>query len=184
MNNVLLISEKMLKTQSYINDNVDSCYILPAIQTSQDIGLQQLIGTRLYDKITYDIANDRLEENYKKLLDDYITPYLIYKVMSDIQIPLAYKSRNAGVVQTSNENVSVVDMNDAQRMAAYYDKKASFYGIRLSDYLCANNNLYPEYRAKDSVADLGADNGAYNTGLYLGDSNHIDYLDLPNRKKQ
>lgn len=182
MNNILLISEKTLKSQSYINNNVDSCYILPAIQTAQDIGLQQLIGTMLYDKLTSDIANDRLDDNYKKLLDDYITPYLIYKVLANIQVPLAFKNRNAGVVKTSDDNITVVDMDDAKVMSSYYDKTASFYGIRLTNFLCANNNIYPEYRSVSSIADLRADRDAYNTGIFLGSECPYDYLNMPDRK--
>ena len=38
-NKVLLISEQTLKTYTLIGDNVDGKYILPAIQTAQDIDL-------------------------------------------------------------------------------------------------------------------------------------------------
>jgi hypothetical protein len=34
MKDILLISEKTLKSQSYINDNVDSCYIVPSIRSA------------------------------------------------------------------------------------------------------------------------------------------------------
>ena len=53
---VLLISENTLKQDSLINNNVDSVYLLPAIQVAQDQGLQQIIGSKLYEKICDDIA--------------------------------------------------------------------------------------------------------------------------------
>ena len=46
-----LISEKTLKENSVINNNVDGMYILPAIEFAQDAGLQPLLGTVLYEKL-------------------------------------------------------------------------------------------------------------------------------------
>jgi hypothetical protein len=36
---IYLISEQTLKKYSLINDNIDTCYILPAIQLAQETGL-------------------------------------------------------------------------------------------------------------------------------------------------
>mgnify|MGYP003291363142 CR=1 FL=1 len=101
-NRVFLISESTLKSETIINDNTGSEYIAPAIETSQDIYLQQLIGTELLDKL-YDLITDKSitdakNANYKTLLDDYITNYLKYKVLAEVTIPLAYKYRNVGVL--------------------------------------------------------------------------------------
>jgi len=37
--NILLISEKMLKSVGLINDNVDTCYLQPSMVLAQEIGL-------------------------------------------------------------------------------------------------------------------------------------------------
>ena len=49
-NKIFLISEQTLKNETILNDNIGSEYIAPAIETAQDIYLQQLIGTELLDK--------------------------------------------------------------------------------------------------------------------------------------
>ena len=54
MARVLLISEKTLKQNSVINNNVDGMYILPAIEYAQDAGLQPFLGTKLYNKLISD----------------------------------------------------------------------------------------------------------------------------------
>ena len=51
MNEILLISEKTLKANGVINNNVDNMYIFPAIRYAQDAGLQPIIGTKLYNKL-------------------------------------------------------------------------------------------------------------------------------------
>ena len=167
MVDVFLISEKTLKTKSYINDNVDSCYILPAIQTAQDLGLQPLIGTCLYNELKQQVASGDIKPSYLILLNDYITPYLTFKVMADIQLPLAYKQRNSGVVQTSTEHVQNTTFSDAQSMATYYNDKATFYGSRLTDYLCHHSSEYPEYKSC-GCDGMKPDKDAWNMGIFLG----------------
>lgn len=170
MARVLLISEQTLKKNSVVNNNVDGMYILPAIEYAQDAGLQPLLGTKLYNKLMSLVEDGSIMTSidYKFLLDEYIAPYLINKVTADIQIPLAFKLRNQGVVQNTSENTYVPSLKDMQYVAQSYENKANFYGNRLSDYLRANRSKYPEYCSIDSCADMPSDSGAYKTGIYLG----------------
>ena len=170
MARVFLISEETLKSNGVINNNVDSMYILPAIEFAQDAGLQPLIGTKLYNKLMDLVADGSIVDapDYKFLLDEYITPYLVNKVTADIQIPLNYKLRNQGVVQNSTDNTIVPTMKDLQYVIQNYEYKAIFYGNRLSDYLCVNTTKYPEYYSVDTLADMRSNKNAYRTNIYLG----------------
>lgn len=170
MARVFLISEATLKKNSVINNNVDGMYILPAIEYAQDAGLQPLLGTKLYNKLMDLVESGEITgaTDYKLLLDEYTTPYLINKVTADIQIPLTYKLRNQGVVQNTSEYTYNPSIRDVQYVIQNYENKANFYGNRLSDYLKANRSKYPEYCSIDSCADMRSDSGAYNTGIYLG----------------
>lgn len=170
MARVFLISEKTIKENSIVNNNVDTMYILPAIEFAQDEGLQSLIGTKLYNRLM-DMVNDNTistNTDYKYLLDEYITQYLINKVSADIQLPLAYKLRNQGVVQNTSEYTNNSSIRDVQYLIQFYENKANFYGNRLSDYLRANRSKYPEYCSIDSCADMPSDRNAYKTGIFLG----------------
>ena len=170
MARVLLISEKTLKQNSVINNNVDGMYILPAIEYAQDAGLQPLLGTILYNKLMDLVADGSITgaTDYKYLLDEYVKPYMINKVTADIQIPLGFKMRNQGVVQQTGENTYVPSLKDMQYVVQNYENKANFYGQRMSDYLHANHTKYPEYCKIDSCADMPSDSGAYNTAIFLG----------------
>lgn len=165
-----LISEKTLKENSVINNNVDGMYILPAIEFAQDAGLQPLLGTVLYEKLMDLVADGSIVDapDYKLLLDEYVTPYLLNKVTADIQIPLSFKLRNQGVVQQTGENTYTPSMKDLQYVVQNYENKANFYGNRLSDFLSANRNKYPEYCKINSCADMPSNKDAYKTGIYLG----------------
>ena len=165
--NALLISEKTLKENGLINNNVDNSFIYPAIQYAQDEGLQPIIGTCLYKTICEMVALGEVEDPYKHLLDEYITPYLINKVTANIQLPLAYKLRNQGVVSISGERTYNASMSDIKYLIDHYDNQAIFYANRLSAYLCENKNTFPEYK-QCSCSDLGPNPTAYNTKIYLG----------------
>ena len=171
MKRIFLISEETLKTETIINDNMGSEYIGPAIETSQDIYLHQLIGSELLDKLYNLIETDTInnEENakYKLLLDEYITNYLKFKVLSEITIPLAYKYRNNGVVQISGNNITNTSMRDAGLVQNHYDLRANFYANRLSSYLCANAGDFPEYGRRRDSADIQANKDAYETNWVL-----------------
>ncbi len=170
MARVFLISTATMKKNSVVNNNVDDMYLLPSIEIAQDAGLQPLLGTKLYNKLM-DLVEDSSitgATEYKYLLDEYITPYLINKATADIIIPLSYKMRNQGVVQQTSEYTYSPSLKDTQYVIQNYENKANFYGNRLSDYLKANRNKFPEYCSVDSSADMPSDSGAYKTGIYLG----------------
>ena len=170
MARVYLISAKTLKANSIINNNVDEMYLLPAIEFAQDAGLQPLLGTKLYNRLMDLVESRQIIQNtaYKALLDEYVTPYLVNKVTADIQLPLAFKLRNQGVVQQTGENTYVPSIKDVQYLVQDYNNKAAFYAERLSDYLIANRSTFTEYCKIDSCADMHSNPKAYSTGLYLG----------------
>ena len=163
---VYLISEETLKSETILNDHVGCEFIGPAIETSQEIYLQQLIGTSLLQDLYNKVENGTLNEYDKELLDDYITPYLKFKVLSEITIPITFKYRNSGVVMTNNEYVYNSGMKDAQQLASYYDQRANFFAIRLGDWLCVNSVKFPAYH-NSSSGDLNPNKNAYNTQIYL-----------------
>lgn len=168
---VYLISEKTLKTYSLINDNVDTAFITPSIQIAQEIDLVNVIGSKLYNHIINLVADGSIEEaanvNYKKLLDDYITNYLIYATMKEIQLPLAYKQRNLGVIQTTDTNTITPSLKDVQYLIDYYEDKMDWYGNRLSGYLCKHSQLFPQYSHYTNGDEVGANGKSYNCNLFL-----------------
>lgn len=164
---VYLISEDTLKTETILNDNVSAEYFSSAIETAQEIYLQQLIGTSLLNDLCEKVRDDKLTADDKELLDDYITPFLKFKVLCEVTLPIAFKYRNAGVVQTNNEYTYNTTMKDAQQLATYYDQRANFFAIRLTDWLCANSTKFPAYRNTTS-GELNPNGDAFNTQIYLG----------------
>lgn len=55
MTNTLIISEAKLRQFTDLNDSVDTELLKNAVRTAQDITIQRVIGTKLYNKILSDI---------------------------------------------------------------------------------------------------------------------------------
>ena len=166
MNNILLISEKTIKENSLVSNNVDSKYIQNSIRTAQDISLQPIIGSKLFKRLCEGVANNDLTELETELVRTYIQPILINAVMSDLILQLTFKFRNLGAVQTTDTNVIVPSLKDLQYIREDYNNKAAFYMNRLSDYLKANCTKFAQYPGCN-CGELKANPVAYKNNLTL-----------------
>lgn len=145
--NVLLVSEKTLKSRSLINNNVDGALIYPAIQIFQELDLENAIGPVLLHKLQDLVGTGKInnQPDYKTLLDDYITPYMVWGVMSAIQVSLNYKFSNSGMIQNQDDKKMAIDYSNGQALAKQYEWYAAGFGQKLKKYLCANSAKFPEY---------------------------------------
>ena len=76
MTTTFIISEAKLRQFTDINDSVDSELIKNAVREAQDIHLQRIIGTLLYNKILSEIDADTLADPYLTLVTGYIQDFL------------------------------------------------------------------------------------------------------------
>lgn len=145
MNNILLISEKTIKENSLVSNNVDGKYIQNAIRTAQDISLQPIIGQKLFERLCEGVSEDNLTELETELISTYIQPVLLNAVMSDLVLQLTYKFRNLGAVQTTDTNIMIPSLTDLEYIRNDYSMKCTFYMNRLSDFLEANCTKFKQY---------------------------------------
>lgn len=166
--NTLLINAQYIKQYSTVGDNVDDAYITPAIMDAQLMGLQPIIGTMLYDNLCEMIETHTLTNVCQELIDNYIAPYLLNKVQSYLCMNLFAKQRNAGMVTYLDTNQQQLDISSVKFIKAEFESKATFYANRMVDYLCANSNLFPQYKNRRDCADLPSDaKDAYSQQLNL-----------------
>lgn len=165
----LLISEQTLKKYTLINDNVDGSYILPAIQIVQDVDLFTLIGKALLNRLTELVDSGEIYNNqpYKLLLDEYITPYMCWQVMSQIQIGLNYKFSNSGVIGQDDDRKNRLDYKNAQLLMEQYKHYADAYANKMKDFLCTHSSDYPEY---SRCLDHSTKNDVEPCGIFFGNA--------------
>jgi hypothetical protein len=160
MTTVQLISEAKIREFTDMNNNVDSKLISNAIREAQDIELQRLLGTLLYNKILSDVQSNTLTGAYKSLVDDWIQNFLLY---ATYYITLEYiymRPRNNGLLTPQGgENSESVDRQIFNVKRQSVQNKREFYAEKLTDYLIENQNSYPEISENvllyQQVADFG-----------------------------
>ena len=155
--------------QTTFNANLDNEYIAPALEEAQSIYLREIIGDLLYNSITNKIDDETLSGKYLTLVNQYIKPYLTYKVQSVIVIPLNNKTRNAGVINQYDQGFNTSTMKDTAYLADYYNSRAEFYANRLTTYLQKNSVDFPEYGYSDDNITQPTDTQNVTT-IYLGGS--------------
>lgn len=151
MKNVLLTNENIIKSTTNIFENISGNYLLPSIKLSQDIDLEEVIGTELLRKLQSDVYNNRFEEKYKILLDDYVVPFLNYSTIVRLIPTVAVKITNAGIVKTDDEKMTNVSSVEVDKVEAEYRHIADVYKNRLQRYLIANHSDYPELNMNNTI---------------------------------
>jgi len=166
---VLFISEETIKNSTTINGNVDVEMLLPYIKVAQDIHVQQVLGTDLYDKLQVDIAGTggaSLTGNYKILVDTYIQPLLIHYSLYECLPFLSYKIMNKDIVRKISETSSSASLEDIKYIRNIVLNTAQFYTQRLIDYICNNSANFPEYNT-NSNGDMSPSKEGYFNGMNL-----------------
>ena len=145
MATALFINRTDLVKNSIIDGNVDTDKFIQFIKVAQQIDIQNLLGTDLYNKISADIVAGSLAGNYLSLTNTYIQPTLIWFAQMNYIPFAAYKITNKGVLKGTSEQSQTVDKNEVDYLVAKAREYANYYSTRLVDYLSFNDNLFPEY---------------------------------------
>tara|TARA_R110000803_G_scaffold61991_2_gene122125 strand:- start:88 stop:663 length:576 start_codon:yes stop_codon:yes gene_type:complete len=167
---VLFISEDKLKDSTAINMNVDVNFLLPYVRIAQKKYIETKLGTNLFEAIQLMISGGTIglpaNANYKTLLDDYIADVLVHYAFYEVLPFLRYKVQNNNVVSKTAENSNPLSRAEAQDLRSEISNTAQFYTERLVDYLCNNNNLFPEY-STNTGSDVNPNANAYYQGMNL-----------------
>lgn len=168
MTKVLLVSEDYVKTNSNLGDNVWGKFLLPAIREAQDMRLQTIIGSNLYNALLDKVASGTVDGQYKDLLDDYVQVVLLYQVLSDVVDILDVKLVNLGTVRNRDEYVDNISDAERVRLKQNYEYKADFYVRRMQQFLLDNRTAFPEL--DDCMCNTIKKNleSAASTGIWLG----------------
>lgn len=171
MQNILLISEDYVKSNSELTDNMFGKYLLPAIRTSQELYLQPVLGKTLYDTVIDVVSDgsivDPENSHIKELLDDYIQPYLLERVLADLIPIVSAKVANLGTVHSKDEYVENLSVENAEKLQQFHIIKSDAYLKRMQEYLLANSGIFPIDSCTCDSMRSNLDSAA-STGLWLG----------------
>lgn len=174
--NVMLISPQKVKSWGVINLNVNESEIGNAIRISQEIYLRDIVGTDLVERVQRlvynkiqgfpDTIDDEANEAYKVLLDDYLTPVLVYRAAVELCTLMTLKIRNMGIVKNNDTNVQATSAGDVKHMREYYSTFFNDKVNRLMDFLCGNKEAFEE--VPEGFCTCSSKPRYARTGLWLG----------------
>lgn len=161
---VLLISEKQIKDQSIIEQNVDSKVLVKTIQMVQEIQLKAVLGSSLYDSILdavqeFAVNATPLTDLQLTMLNDYIQPFIIHATLVDFIIVNNFKITNKGTLKMKDDVADNVSAEDLQNAKNFYEQYKSEYKKSLVEFL-KDNNLVESY-------SVDTDTTSAATGWYL-----------------
>ena len=149
MATVLFINRTDLIRNSILDGNVDTDKFIQFIKISQQINIQNYLGSKLYDKYTTIIGNGDIDtapfSDYKELLNEYIQPMLIWFAQVDYIPFAAYQIKNGGVFKHTSENAETVNKTEVDYLVEKARTYAEWYSRRFIDYMCFNQSTFPEY---------------------------------------
>lgn len=179
--NILLISDTMIKERTAIHGNIDPKLIYPDIKVAQDMYIMPILGTALYNKLQTIIADNTITSNpananYKGLIDKYLVDALMYYTLAELPTTISYQFWNKGVVRKQGENTDLPSMSELIDLSNKYKNRAEFYAERLKMYIIDKApTMFPEYLNPGNTIDtVTPEQRAFTMPIYLGDSDGND----------
>ncbi len=166
MATALLITRDDLVRFTAVNGNVDTDKFIQFVKIAQDIHIQNYLGTKLLQKIQADIIANTLAGNYELLTETYVKPMLIHWAMVEYLPFAAYTIANKGVFKHTSEASESVSKSEIDYLVEKERDIAEHYTQRFIDYICFNNDIFPEYNL-NSNGDMSPDTNNYYGGWQL-----------------
>jgi hypothetical protein len=171
MADVFFISKAYLEEMSVINENTDWKILKPTIIMVQDIYLQKILGTPLYNDLKTKLIADITLATYpneKALIDNYISKALVWYIKMEATMEFKFRYMNKGVMVKNSDNSQPADTDDLKYLMDKWRVNAEMYAQLLTDYLIMNTATFPKYLEVDD-AGMVAKNKNYTSGIYLSD---------------
>lgn len=140
-----LISVDDLKKLGIIHQNVDTKLLARCIKVAQDMDIQTITGTPLFNALLDRVENNNWNTAYNELMQDYVIPCLVgwvdYHACDYLNVKATNK--NVGRAQDDQRTANTDAQNTDFKQKLY--KIAQFYSNRLIGFLKDNDDIYPEY---------------------------------------
>ncbi|RZT96623.1 hypothetical protein EV201_1264 [Ancylomarina subtilis] len=145
----LFIEIQDIKNNTEIDDNVSDMKIQRSLIEVQNTMLQKVLGSTLFEKMSEDIKNDTLTNQYLTLLKEKIHEYLLAAIELKIPKKLNIKYTENGLLTKDIDHASKLQYNESEAVRKENLRVTTFYGQLITEYLKANLNKFPEYAIED-----------------------------------
>lgn len=163
-NKILLITEDYYKKNSVVQLNVEANIQIHIIK-AQNLHIERILGTNLFNTIMEQITNNSVEPRMKTLIDGYIQPALV-EWTTYVAIPyINYSFTNKSIVKKSSEESEASSLKEINFLRNDIRDDAEYMSNRLSLFLKANDDVYTEFKnGNDDEDDIKSARG----GIFFG----------------
>jgi len=165
---VALLSVDQLKLYTEIEQNVEDYILTPNIYRAQQMEIQQILGTPLYEDILTKVSGDTLNAVELTLVRDYIFPCLVEYALYYSLPSIWSKLENSSVINRNPENAQSVDLKSLQYRRNDIKNSAEFLATRIVNFLCDQSNSFPLYTSNSN--DLYPAHRIYDSGIVFDDN--------------
>lgn len=152
-NNTLLITAEYYKRNTVVNGNVDDELIIPNILKAQNLNIERILGTNLFNLVITEVQSGTVSPRIKTLIEDYIQVALVEWVSYHSFLYLNYKLTNKAVSKKSSDNSEPSDISEVNYLRMSVKNDAEYYSDRITKFLKANIDIYREYYEGNSEYD-------------------------------
>jgi len=160
MSLILFTSEAYIKKFTPIGELVDWSDIEPTVHLVQDSYIQDILGTNFYNYLQGVYSAQTLNADEITLMN-YIKPTLGHRVAEQAAPFIHMQIKNKGIMTQNGDYAQPIDLDNLKYLRNELRNRAEFYAKRLTNYLCDNRDLFPQYKDNNST-DMKPNKGGYN----------------------
>ena len=171
---ILLLTPAYIKDRSPLFKNVNDLNIRESIIDSQEIEIQRVLGSALFDEIFAEVAADTVSADNKILLDEYIAPALKFYTLLELANFVRNSYTPTGVKQRTQESAQEISYTEFKAYQSKWESRAEYYAKRLSLFIRSEYNekgIYTAYyQSSGRIDKVLPSKSVYTSAIYLGDA--------------
>lgn len=171
MAETLIISADQVRALTTISDNVDGNYLRPCIYEAQEIGLAEIIGSSLLEKLKELVADGSISNPanaaYKALVDK-CQFYLAYRAVVSLIPKVSWKVGNFGLCRSTDENLREATAGEIDVAIKDWQNQADDWCRTIQRFVLSNRAAYPELNDCDANEIRATLFSAASCGVFLG----------------
>lgn len=165
---ILNLFADFIRKHSNVSSNIQDKFLITAIRESIDIDLQEVIGTKLLDKLSEFMVSEDEDEIFSELLN--IVKYFVsYTTIARLAVISSVKIDNIGLNRTEDEKIKSLDMSDVFSVESFYYNKSDVYKRKIQKFIWANRKFFSTWLTNYALDEIKANlYSAASCNIFLG----------------
>lgn len=164
----LFIDDQYLQTYTPLGKSIDIDQIYPFVDEAQNVFIQDILGTPLYDDLTYKLYIGTTYSTIERSLVDICSKALAYWTVYLALPHITIKIRNIGLARAQSEFTQNSTIEELKYIREEMKNLAEFWNQRAVNFLCENSSQFPLYNAASK--DMYPTTQQYDSDMYIEDT--------------